>query len=112
MCPDICATVKKITSRKDGDKVCGIAELNVGAIRSLSYIRGTDDVNVDVKATPSPNMLFHAGIVIRNHNRRYSSEDNGIQPIPVALMTIMNRLAHISSYVPFVKEINGAQREE
>lgn len=112
MCPDICAAVKKITSRKDGDNVCGIAELNVGAIRSLSYIRGTDDVNVDVKATPSPNMLFHAGIVIRNHNRRYSSEDNGTQPIPVALMTIMNRLAHISSYVPFVEENNGAEGGE
>lgn len=108
MCTDICAAVKKITPRKDGDKVCGYAELNVGAIRSLSYSRGSDDVMVDVKATPSPHMLFHAGIIVKNHNRRYSSADNDMQPIPSALMTIMIRLAHISTYVPFVEEGSGA----
>ena len=109
LCTDICAAVKKITPRKDEDKVCGYAELNVGAIRSLSYSRRSDDVEVDVKATPSSHMPFHAGSVIKNHNRRYSSEDNDIQPIPSALMTIMIRLAHISSFVPFVEEESSGE---
>lgn len=108
MCTDICAAVKKIAPRNDSDKVCGYAELNVGAIRSLSFTRGTDDVNVDVKATPSLRMPYHAGIVVKNHNKRYSSNENGLQPIPSALMTVMNRLAHISSLVPFAEESSGS----
>lgn len=104
LCLDIEEAVRRITPRSDSDKVSGYAELNVGDIRALSYKKKTDSVDVDVKATPSRYRLYHAGIVIKNHGKTYSSDDNSTIPLPPALMRTMGRLAHISTYVPFPAE--------
>ena len=67
---------------------------------SLSYKRMSDDVEVEVKASPSISQPAHAGIIVKNHNRRYTSADNNIQPLPPALMNVMSKMAAISKYVP------------
>ena len=101
---DIVEDVKRIPSRKDGDKVCGYAELGVRDIRALSYQKQSDDVVVEVQATPSKFLPAHASIVVKNHNRRYTSIDNSLQPLPPALMSVMSKLAGISTYIPFQEQ--------
>lgn len=101
LCEDLVNSVRRIPPRNDRDKVSGYAELEVKAIRSLSYQRQTDDVVVDVLASPSVSQPAHASIIIKNHNRRYTSADNILQPLPPALMNVMSKLATISTYVPF-----------
>lgn len=101
LCEDLISSVKRVPPRKDRDKVSGYAELEVNAIRSLSYKRMSDDVEVEVKASPSISQPAHAGIIVKNHNRRYTSADNNIQPLPPALMNVMSKMAAISKYVPF-----------
>ena len=93
--------VKRIPPRKDQDKVSGYAELEVKAIRALSYRKQTDDVVVNVLASPSKSMPFHASIIVKNNNRCYTSTDNSLQPLPPALMNVMTKLATISTYIPF-----------
>lgn len=100
ICADLKNAIKRIPPRKDQDKVSGCAELEVKAIRALSYQRRSDDVVVDVLASPSKSMPFHASIIIKNHNRRYTSADNSLQPLPPALMNVMVKLAAISTYIP------------
>ena len=104
LCADLVSSVKRIPPRQDRDKVSGYAELEVKAIRALSYQRQSDDVNVDVKASPSVSQPAHASIIIKNHDRRYTSADNILQPLPPALMNVMSKLAAISTYVPFQEQ--------
>ncbi len=106
MCANIIEDVKRIPSRKDGDKVSGYAELGVKAIRALSYQRQSDDVAVEVQSTPSKSLPAHASIIVKNHNRRYTSADNSLQPLPPALMNVMSKLAGISKYIPFLEQEN------
>lgn len=101
LCEDLVNSVRRIPPRNDRDKVSGYAELEVKAIRSLSYQRQTDEVVVDVLASPSVSQPAHASIIIKNHNRHYTSADNILRPLPPALMNIMSKLATISTYVPF-----------
>lgn len=104
MCPNIETAVKRISPRNDRDKVSGYAELNVADIRNLSYTRRSDEVLVDVIASPSRTMPFHAGIIINNNGKKFSSDDMAVRPLQPALMSIMAKLAHISTYFPFPEE--------
>lgn len=106
MCPNLEAAIKRIAPRNDRDKVSGYAEINVANIRKLSYTRNADEVLVDVIASPSRTMPFHAGVIIKNHGRKFSSDDMVVRPIQPALMSIMAKLARISTYIPFPEEGN------
>lgn len=104
LCPNLEAAIRRITPRNDRDKVSGYAELKVVDIRILSYTRRTDEVLVDVIASPSRAMPCHAGIMIKNHGRKYSSDDMDVRPLQPALMSVMAKLARISIYFPFPEE--------